>query len=54
MSIAWVRIDGVGMVTATQIRAALVAIKKLRKRNRALLKRCRELEKLVADHKEGD
>lgn len=54
MSIAWVRIDGVGVVTHTEIRKALHDIKVLRRRNRELLKRCRELEKLIADHKEGD
>jgi hypothetical protein len=50
MSVAWVRIDGVGTVTATEIKKNLAAIKRLRKRCRELLRRCQELEKLVADH----
>jgi len=52
--VSLVRIAGWGTVTVNQIRKALTAVERLKKRNRKLTLRVRELEKLIADHKEGD
>jgi len=46
--VSLIRIAGWGTVTVTQIRAALTALPKLRKRNRELRRRVRNLELLVS------